>query len=172
MIMIPISRIFGWAIAFLLVPSQFDCIRAEPGQPLIPAEISVAEDSPLPGFRAADLLPYLAAQMDTAKSGPWRFSPAAAPKPQDRVTWSFKTDPQAAGAVRNYGFSRAMMDRLVGPSRLVVHVEARLFLRGAYQGLVAADVDWHGTLQETELAQSISTLTRELMTAPGITSSD
>jgi hypothetical protein len=134
----------------------------------VPPEVFVEADGALPGFRPADLPGYLAAQMNSAKAGPSRFTPAPSPKPNDRITWSFKIAPQAQGAVRSYGFSDAMMKRLGGASHLIVMIEGRLFIHGAYEAVVSGEIDWRGDPKDPDLADKIGLLTQELMAVPGI----
>ncbi|MGB8364976.1 MAG: hypothetical protein ACLQUZ_12450 [Rhizomicrobium sp.] len=134
-----------------------------------PVTIYVQARQNLEGFRGDELPNFLAQTMSGAQAGPWRFAaaaPAGAPRP-NRVEWSFVPGADAAGSVRTYGFSRAMMERLVGSNR-VYSIEARLFLNGQYEALASGQFRETEDPQNPELIQEVTVIARTLMATPGV----
>ena len=119
----------GCAIGLLVLCAATDAVAGAP-----PGTFAVTTEGLLPGFAEDQLASYVATQMTKAKAGNWQFVAAkdAAQSAEGQVQWSFKTAPSATGALRTYGFSRAMMERLVAARRYVT-IEAKLFLHGEYQ---------------------------------------
>ena len=131
--------------------------------------VSIEVEGTLPGFTASALADFLVAQMNRVSLEGWHFAPAAGGPGEhaDRVVWSFRPNPYAAGAVRSFGFSRGMIERLAGVHRSVT-VEARLYLGGEYQTLAFGQVALSGADGDDALAREVVELSRALMAYPGI----
>lgn len=132
-----------------------------------PQSIAVAASGSIPGISQQDLDPYVVGAMNASHVGGWHFegAGAAGAQPSYRVEWTFSQNTYAAGTVRTYGFSRAMMQRLLG-SRSFITIEARLFLGGQYQTLVLGHATVTEGARSTELADEIAKLSRQLMAYP------
>lgn len=137
-------------------------------QDATPDTIYVQTRENLEGFNGGELPAFLAKTIAAAQAGPWHFAVAPSGKsPPDRIEWSFVPGAEAAGTVRTYGFSRAMMERLVGSSR-VFTIEARLYLHGEYQALASAQFRQTEDPQNAELVGEVTIIARNLMATPGI----
>jgi len=127
-----------------------------------PPTLTVEARGSVPGIGEADLAAFVATQMREAGKSAWRFAPAAGSgASKDRVEWSFATGPSAVGAVRTYGYSRAMMERLVGAHHYVT-IKARLYLHGDYQTETLGEATI-GAGPDPALAAEIATITRLLL---------
>ncbi len=153
----------GWA--WLLAGSL---AAADPADTGATPTIYVQARENLSGFNGNELVNFLARTMSGAQAGPWRFAVSEPGKtPPDRVEWSFIPGAEAAGSVRTYGFSRAMMTRLIGSSR-VFTVEARLYLRGEYEALASGQFRQTDDPQDSDLANQVGVIARALMATPGV----
>lgn len=153
------------AYAFLaLLPLIAAAAPPGPENPPVPPTLVVEANGSLPGFKDRDLPTYLVGVMANVGPAAHRFVPPSdsAPRPPDRIEFSFRTNPYAAGTVRTYGFSRATMDRLLGVHHSVT-IEARLFLGGEYQTLDLQQLTVAGGPNDPDLASAIAKLTRLLM---------
>jgi hypothetical protein len=129
-----------------------------------PLTIYVEVQGSLQGVKNDELSRVFTAQMTRAQVSGWQFEPTGvdAPHAPNRVEWSLIPGSDAAGEVRTFGFSRAMMGHLYGSHR-VVRIEARVFLNNAYQGMVSGQIHDGGDPQDPEIVNEVSQLTRELM---------
>jgi hypothetical protein len=129
--------------------------------------VAVTVSGSIPGIREQDLAAYVAGTMNVSHIAPWHFEPArpAVAEPGYRITWTFKENSYAAGTVRTYGFSRAMMQRLIG-SRSFISIEGKLFLNDEYQTAVLGNAMVSGGARSSELGNTIAELTRKLMAYP------
>lgn len=135
-------------------------------QPVTDVSVQVREN--LSGFNGNELTDFLVHAMMETHIGPWRFVPAGSgPSSPDRIEWSFIPGAEAAGSVRTYGFSRAMMERLVGSSR-VYTIEARLYLHGEYQALSSGQFRQTEDPQSPEFSEEIEMISRSLMATPEV----
>jgi hypothetical protein len=127
--------------------------------------MAVKTTGSVPGLGEAELGRYVAEQMNAARVG-WQFvavsNAAAAP---NRVEWSFTTGPSASGAVRTYGFSRAMMERLM-PAHHYMTVEAKLYWHGQYQTVMLGHVTTGTAMPDPDLSALIDKMTRLVMAYP------
>lgn len=130
--------------------------------------VAVVAAGSLPGVKDADLSTFLAYEMNAA-GGSWRFEPVAAGKqaPPNRIEWSFKPKASAAGRARTYGFSSALVQRLIG-ARQFVTVEAILYLDGQYQTKSLDQLSATGDAADPDLAAELAKDTRQLMAYPGM----
>jgi hypothetical protein len=120
----------------------------------------------LPGFHRADLSRYLAAHMAETGIPDWRFAPAEGDSSAlDRVEWSFKSNPSAGGEVRNFAHNSGY-ERELGLHRPIT-IEARLYINGEYQTLVATQVIFHGGPNDPALAAAIASATQSLLGPSG-----
>lgn len=157
MVQFPVAR---WLLPLLLAATPgFAAVSG--GAPA--ATVSVETQGFLPGLGKAELPAHIATQMNGANAGAWRF--VANGNAPDRVVWSFKTGPSANGAVRTYGFSRAMMERLVGAHHFVT-IEAKLYLKGDYQCGDYETATIGPQMPDSELSATIVRMTRILMSCP------
>jgi hypothetical protein len=129
--------------------------------------VAVETAGDVPGLGEAELGRYVAEQMNATGARRWQFfadekSDAA---PEDRVEWSFTTGPSANGALRNYGFSRAMMERLIDAHHYVT-VEAKLYWHGQYQSVMLGHVTIGPALPYPALTALIGKMTRLVMSYP------
>ena len=121
----------------------------------------------IPGMKANELAPFVAATMNAAKTGRWRFEPvpedeaASGDRPPNRIEWSFSFNPGASGAVRTFGFSQAQIERLVGVHRFV-SIEVRLFLDGQYQTESFGQATVTNKAHDPHLTAEVEQLTRSL----------
>lgn len=139
---------------------------------VVPATSAISESETLyvdvrgslQGATSGELPVIFAGEMAQANQRKWRFEPVSSSggTSPNRIEWTLKPSADAAGAVKTYGFSRAMMTRLVG-SRRVVSVEGRLYLNNAYETMVAGQIRDTGDPHDNEIAQEISELTKELV---------
>ena len=132
-----------------------------------PDLIDVEVAGSLPGVKDSELTAYLASLMNAAGAGGHQFKPGPdGIKSGDRVDWTFKWAPMASGAVRSYGFSSAQLRHLMGSSRRVVTIEARLFSHNQYQALVSGEASSGPDRPDPELVDKLSQLTHQLMILP------
>jgi len=132
-----------------------------------PERVAVKTAGDVPGLGEAALGRYVAEQMNAAGAGRWQFfaEETAGAEPEDRVEWSFATGPSANGALRNYGFSRAMMERLLDAHHYV-SVEAKLYWHGQYQSVMLGHVTIGPALPYPALTALIGKMTRLVMSYP------
>jgi hypothetical protein len=135
--------------------------------PSLPASaqvvLQVVSDHGLPGLHHSALSRFLAAEMAQAGLAGWRFAPANAETAvaPDRVEWSFTLKPYAGGEVRSHVHSPA---EAVGfPERRPVTIEARLYLKGVYQTLVATQANVRSGPDDPDLAAAVIGATRNLL---------
>ncbi len=128
-------------------------------------QMAVETTGSVPGLGEAELARYVAEEMNAARVG-WQFVavPNASAAP-NRVEWSFTTGPSASGAVRTYGFSRAMMERLM-PAHHYVTIEAKLYWHGQYQTVMLGHVTTGATMPDPDLTALIGKMTRLVMAYP------
>jgi len=128
--------------------------------------LEVEASNGLPGFHPSELQRYLALHMAEAGLGEWRFEPATAGgTAANRVEWTFKLNPYAGGAVRNFAPTPAH-DGGVGAGRPVT-IEARLYLNGEYQILVERQaVIWSGA-NDSEFAAAVASTAQALLGPSG-----
>jgi hypothetical protein len=129
-----------------------------------PPTIYVAVDGTLAGVSSDELPAIFVSEMTKAPGSTWHFAPAnpSGPPPPNRIEWHLKFDADASGTVRTYGFSRAMMARLIGSHR-AVGLEARLYLNNTYQSLVYGGIKDGGDPRDPEIAAVVVELTRKLL---------
>ena len=134
--------------------------------------VTVEVQGSLQGARNDELSRIFAAQMARAQVPGWQFEPSGADAPHapNRVEWSLIPGSDAAGDVRSFGLSRAMMGHLYGSHR-IIRVEARVFLNNAYQGMVSGQIHDSGDPQDSEIVNEVTQLTRELM-SPAVVGSE
>jgi len=126
--------------------------------------VYVAVQGTLEGADASQLPEIFVTEMTRTSAGAWRFEPvsSSSTRAPNRIEWRLTPGSDASGEVRTYGFSRAMMARLVGSHRIVT-VEARLFLNNAYEAMVSGQIRDEGNPRDDEIANEIAELTRELI---------
>jgi hypothetical protein len=128
--------------------------------------LQVQASTGLPGFHRDDLQRYLAVHMAEARLSEWRFEPAADNgSAANRVEWSFKLNPSAGGEVRNFAHTSGY-ERELGLHRPIT-IEARLYLNGEYQTLVAAQAVYHGGPNDPALAAAVASITQNLLGPSG-----
>lgn len=132
-----------------------------------PERVAVETAGEVPGVGEAELDRYVAQQMNAAGAGPWQFfaDETSGAAPADRVEWSFTTGPSANGALRNYGFSRAMMARLLDAHHYVT-VAAKLYRHGQYLTTTLGHVTIGPALPHHDLTVLIGKMTRRLVSYP------
>ena len=138
--------------------------------PLTPAAatlLDVETSGPVPGFHSSELRGYLGSHMAEAQLTDWRFEPATAgvAAAPDRVEWRFKLNPYAGGEVRS--FVRPHMDQKIFGVHRPITIEARLYLNGEYQTLVAQQVIIEGGPDDPDFAAAIASLTQSLLRPSG-----
>ncbi|HUJ97695.1 MAG TPA: hypothetical protein VLV85_05570 [Stellaceae bacterium] len=127
--------------------------------------MAVETTGSVPGLDEAELGRYVAEQMNAARVG-WQFVAAANASAQpNRVEWSFTAGPSASGSVRTYGFSRAMMERLM-PAHYYMTVEAKLYWHGQYQTVMLGHVTTGVAMPDPDLTALIGKMTRLVMAYP------
>jgi hypothetical protein len=146
----------GWTLLALSAVPPSPAGASEP-------TLAVTAIGALPGMKIADVPAYLSGQLNALGTG-WRFLPVAAgaKPPPDRIEWSFEPSASAAGAVRTYGFSRFIMQRLIGVHPFVT-VEATLYLHDEYQTRSIGQVGASDGRVGTDLADEIARDTRQLI---------
>lgn len=127
--------------------------------------VAVETAGSVPGIGEGQLDRYIADQMNAAHVGAWRFVPVKSAIPEDRVEWSFTMAPSAMGAVRTYGFSRAMMERLIDAHHYVT-IEAKLYWHGQYQTVMLGHATIGSGVQDPALTALIAKMTRLVMSYP------
>lgn len=132
-----------------------------------PERVAVETAGDVPGLGEAELGRYVAKEMNAADAGPWQFfaDGTSGIAPGDRVEWSFTTGPSADGALRNYGFSRAMMARLLDAHHYVT-VAAKLYRHGQYLTTTLGHVTIGPALPHHDLTALIGKMTRRLVSYP------
>jgi hypothetical protein len=126
--------------------------------------VAVVAQGSLPGVKDADLNRFLADTMNAGVEGPWRFDPSppgAAPAP-NRIEWSIKSMASAEGTVRNFGFARAAIDRMMGAHQFL-SIEVTLYLGGQYQTASHSEVTATKEAQNPELVSDVVRSTRQLI---------
>lgn len=126
--------------------------------------IVVAAQGSLPGVKDSDLNVFLANTMNAGVEGPWRFVPAARnalPAP-NRIEWAIRSMASAEGTVRNFGFARATMDRMMGRHQFL-SIEVTLYLGGQYQTASHSEVSATKEAQNPELIADIVRNTQQLI---------
>ncbi|TWB56381.1 hypothetical protein [Nitrospirillum viridazoti] len=134
--------------------------------------LAVTAVGDLPGFLPREVPPFLAVVMNTAgkntPGGGQSFVAAGAATPDgaasDRVEWTFRPNPYAAGASRSVGPPRSAAGRLFGTHRLI-SVELRLYRGGRYQAQVFGQVEVQGGRRDADLQTFISDMTRRILDA-------
>ncbi len=124
----------------------------------------VAVQGSLQGADKNNLPAIFVSEMNRAPEGVWRFAPAdsVTESAPNRIEWRLIPGSDASGEVRTFGFSRAMMTRLMGSHRSV-EIEARLFLNNAYDTMVSGQIkDW-GNPHDDDVVSEIALLTKQLM---------
>jgi hypothetical protein len=158
------GRLFRVAIAMIAMLT-LGALSVRAAEQPSAAPMAVEITGSVPGLGGAELGRYVAEQMNAARVG-WQFAavPNAASEP-NRVEWSFTTGPSATGAVRTYGFSRAMMERLVGAHHYVT-IEAKLYYHGQYQTVMLGHVTIGAAVPDPDLTTLIGKMTRLVMAYP------
>jgi hypothetical protein len=158
------GRVFRLTMAMIVVLALGAlAARAADQPPATPMAVEITGS--VPGLDEAALGRYVAAQMNAARVG-WQFVvvPNASAQP-DRVEWSFTTGPSATGSVRTYGFSRAMMERLM-PKRYYMTVQAKLYWHGQYQTVMLGHATTRAAVPDPDLTALIGKMTRLVMAYP------
>jgi hypothetical protein len=126
--------------------------------------VVVAAQGSLPGIKDADLNRFLADTMNAGVEGPWHFVPAAsgAPRAANRIEWSIRSMASAEGTVRNFGFARATIDRMMGAHQFL-SIEVTLYLNGQYQTASHSEVTATKEAQNPELVADILRSTQQLI---------
>lgn len=155
-------RAARWVLALAAAISLPATAIGQASQPL--AVVVVAHGS-VPGVRDADLNRFLADTMNAGVQGPWRFEPApsgGSTKAPNRIEWSIRSMASAEGTVRNFGFARAAIDRMMGRHQ-ILSIEATLFLGDQYQTASHSEVPATKEAQNPELAADVVRSTRQLL---------
>jgi hypothetical protein len=129
-----------------------------------PLTVAVVVQGSLPGIKDADLSRYVAETMTAGVEGPWRFAPSqrgAAPA-LNRIEWSIKSNASAEGSIRNFGFARTTIDRLMGAHQFL-SIEVTLYLGGRYQTASHSEVTASKEAENPELIADIVRSTRQLI---------
>ena len=129
-----------------------------------PLTVAVVVQGSLPGIKDTDLSRYFAETMNAGVEGPWHFEPARhgdalAP---NRIEWSIRSNASAEGTVRNFGFARATIDRLMGAHQFL-SIEVTLYLGGRYQTASHSEVTASKEAENPELIADIVRSTRQLI---------
>jgi hypothetical protein len=126
--------------------------------------IVVAGQGSLPSVKESDLNTFLAGAMNAGVEGAWRFAPAArgAPPAPNRIEWAIKNMASAQGTVRNFGFTRAAIDRMMGAHQFL-SIEVTLYLGGQYQTASHSEVTATKEAQNPELIADIVRSTQQLI---------
>ncbi|HLY57405.1 MAG TPA: hypothetical protein VKS60_17715 [Stellaceae bacterium] len=132
-----------------------------------PVAITVAASGQLPGFTDSDITGYLVQEMNQASLGGWTFeaAPGSDASAANRVVWTLELGPSAAGSVRSYAFSRALMERMAASHRHVT-IKAKLYLGGQYQTESFGQATIAGGPHDEDLAAEVIKVTRMLMSYP------
>ncbi|HZB93408.1 MAG TPA: hypothetical protein VE397_18315 [Stellaceae bacterium] len=138
-------------------------VGGRPTEP--PSLVAVETTGSVPGIGEGELERYVADQMNAAHAGVWKFVPVEAASPENRIEWSFTTAPSASGAVRTYGFSRAMMERLIDAHHYLT-IEAKLYWHGQYQTVMLGHATIGAGLPDPALTELIARMTRLVMSYP------
>jgi len=143
------------------------CVVAAPRAAQTGGSVAVETAGSVPGVAADDLNRFVTERMNKARLPAWQFraAPASGGHADDRVEWAFKVDPSATGDVRTYGFSRAMMERLLA-ARHRVTIRVRLYLHGEYQTETLGQVTVGATAPDADLDAEILKLTQMVMSYP------
>jgi hypothetical protein len=138
--------------------------QAAIGSEALPLTVAVVAHGSLPGVKDADLTPFLVNTMNAGVEGPWRFVPGAggAVKPANRIEWSIRNTASAEGTVRNFGFARAAIDRMMGAHQFL-SIEVTLYLDGQYQTASHSEVTATKAAQNPELIADIVRSTQQLI---------
>jgi hypothetical protein len=158
------GRMFRLAMAAIVVLT-LGGLNARAANQASAMPMAVATTGSVPGLGEAELGRYVAEQMNAARVG-WQFvaAPNASAQP-NRVEWSFTAGPSASGTVRTYGFSRAMMERLM-PGHFYMTVEAKLYWHGQYQTVMLGHVTTGAAMPDPDLTALIGKMTRLVMAYP------
>jgi hypothetical protein len=129
-----------------------------------PLTIVVVAQGALPGVKDTDLPVFLTNAMNAGVPRPWHFVPAASgsPKAPNRIEWSIRTLASAEGTVRNFGFARAAIDRMIGAHQFL-SIEVTLYLNGQYQTASHSEVTATKEAQNPELIADIVRNTQQLI---------
>jgi hypothetical protein len=151
-----IIALLAWsALATALWPSAI--ASAAP-----PVTLQVVALHGLLGFHHSALSRFLAAQMAGIGLPGWRFVPPTGNGvPADRVEWTFKLNPYAGGGVRSFVQTLSHGEEFAG--RRPVTIEARLYLDGEYQTLVAEQATVRGSPDDPDLVAAVASVTRNLL---------
>jgi hypothetical protein len=146
----------GLAAAFLPATAI-----GETPQPLI---VTVAAQGSLPGVKDAELGQFLAETMNAGVAGSWHFVPAAkgAPRAANSIEWAIRSMASAEGTVRNFGFARAAIDRMMGAHQFL-SIEVTLYLGGQYQTASHSEVSATKEAGNPELIADIVRSTQQLI---------
>jgi hypothetical protein len=149
----------GFALAVALVAGKLSPAAA-------PVTLQVGAAHGLPGLHHSALARFIAAQMAGAGLADWRFEPLADNAvAADRVEWTFRLNPYAGGAVRNFAH-RSTDEWRFGVHRPIT-IEARLYLNGEYQTLVEKQAVIQGGPDDPDLAAAVASVTQSLLGPSG-----
>lgn len=151
-----------WAVAIGAAAAVLP--QAAGGEALQPLTVAVAAQGSVPGVKDADLNAFLANTMNAGIEGPWHFVPAArnGPAAANRIEWSFRSMASAEGTVRNFGFARNAIDRMMGAHQFL-SIEVTLYLNGQYQTASHSEVTAAKKAQNPELIADVVRSTRQLI---------
>ena len=129
-----------------------------------PLTVAVVAQGSLPGVIDADLNRFLADAMNAGVKGPWRFEPAPAgvAKTPDRIEWAIRSMASAEGTVRNFGFARSAIDRMMGAHQFL-SIEVTLYLNDQYQTAAHSEVGATKEARNPELIADIVRSTQQLI---------
>lgn len=153
-----ISRLLAGSLVLLL---------SAPALAQAPLTISTQGSGDLPGFRINDAAPYLAQQMNRAVSNGWHFVPGDPAKTApNRVEWQFALAPYAGGSIRQFfRLPEGLAGMHLQGQHRQVSAEARLYLNGEYQTMVADQETLQGGADDAELAAFLIQMTKSLAQA-------
>ena len=129
-----------------------------------PLAVAVVAQGSLPGVKDADLNRFLAEAMNAGVKGPWHFEPALAgmAKVPNRIEWAIRSMASAEGTVRNFGFARSTIDRMMGAHQFL-SIEVTLYLGGQYQTASHSEVSATKEARNPELIADIVRSTQQLI---------
>jgi hypothetical protein len=134
-----------------------------PASAQTPFTLAVQGSGELPGFRIEDAGPYLAQQMNNAGIAGWHFVPQGSFVDSNRVELRFELLPYAGGQVRRFfPMAEGRMDMHLQGTHRLVSAQARLYLNGQYQAVVAGQETVQGGADDPELAAFLVRLGKSL----------
>ena len=144
----------------------FLALLSTPAWAQTPFTLAVQGSGELPGFRMEDAGPYLARQMNDAGIAGWHFVPQEGFVDPNRVELRFELLPYAGGQVRQFFPMReSRMDLHLQGTHRLVSAQARLYLNGQYQAVVAGQETVQGGADDPELAAFLVRLGKSLDSA-------